>query len=361
MRILVITGASGGHIFPAVGFLESLKERPEDIETLLVVPKRSLESYKVPEGYSVRTISTSPVQLRLNPKNVIALFALLQGTLESLLIFLAFKPDRVVGFGGLDTVPMVLMGWMTHVKTIIHEQNYLPGRANRLLARFSDRVAISFAQTRDYLKGSDDKIVLTGNLIRRSLKNVERSKALSFFKFKDDKSTILVMGGSRGSHKINTCFLNAVSTFPEARQLQIIHIGGKDDHQWLAEGYQDLDLEVKLFDFLKDVQYAYAAADLVICRAGATTITELTYFKIPAIIIPYPFAYQHQFHNAKLLEDYGCAVLLRDEECDPELLKKNLKELIYPSEKISRMRQNYNRIQELRGNNQLVELALSLN
>ncbi|KPK98001.1 MAG: hypothetical protein AMJ95_06380 [Omnitrophica WOR_2 bacterium SM23_72] len=360
MKILVVTGASGGHIFPAIGFLEALRDDYQDIETLLVVPKRSLK-FNIPSaGFRVATISTRTVRLSLSLKNIIALLHFIQGSVESLRIFLAFKPDSVVGFGGLDSIPLVLLAWMLRVRTLIHEQNCLPGRANRFLLWFCDRMAISFVETQEFLKGHKHKIVVTGNPIRRSLKRIDRLKALHFFGLEGDRFTVLVMGGSHGSHRINTCFLEAVSGLEDGLALQVVHIAGDEDYPLLESGYRKLNLPVKLFRFLKEVQYAYSLADLVICRAGGTAIAELAYFKIPAVIIPYPFAYRHQSYNARVFQEKGCALLVRDEELKAQNLRRTLQECLSAPEKLAKMRQGYQDIPEYRSADLLAELAVTL-
>jgi UDP-N-acetylglucosamine--N-acetylmuramyl-(pentapeptide) pyrophosphoryl-undecaprenol N-acetylglucosamine transferase len=361
MRVLVVTGASGGHIFPALGFIDTLKSRYNNIETLLVLPRRSLKSGILPEGCRIKYISTSTIESRINFKNLIALFMFLKGALESLFIFFVFKPEAVVGFGGLDSIPLLLIAWTFGVNTLIHEQNFIPGRANRLLARFSDRIAISFMETKDYLKVDHRKILFTGNPIRKELKKVDKGIAFNHFGFSEDKFTILVAGGSSGSHKINTCFLTAVSAMQDASGLQIIHIAGNADYQFLENGYKNLNLRVKLFSFLKDMQYAYSICDLAVCRAGASTVAELIFFQIPAIIIPYPFAYRHQLSNAKILDNNHCAIVIKDDDLDPGRLRKVIDELMNNPDKISLIHSGYNNIQKVNANELLVEAAVSLN
>ena len=360
MKILVVTGASGGHIFPAIGFLEALRDTYQDIETLLVVPKRSLKFNILSAGFRVAIISTSTIRLSITLKDIIALFHFIQGAVESLRIFLAFKPDAVVGFGGSDSIPLLLLAWMARVKAVIHEQNCLPGRANRFLVWFCDRMAISFVETREFLKGHKDKIVVTGNPIRRSLKRIERDEALDFFGLEGDKFTVLVIGGSHGSHRINICFLEAVSGLKNGLALQVIHIAGDEDYPLLESEYGKLNLPVKLFRFLKEVQYAYSLADLAICRAGGTAIAELLHFKIPAVIIPYPFAYRHQSYNARVFQEKGCALLVQEEELEAQDLRRMLREYLSAPEKLEKMRQVYQNIPEYRSSDLLAELVVSL-
>ena len=361
MRVLVVAGASGGHIFPALGFLETLKDKHNNIDALLVLPKRSIKTGISTGDCRVKYISISGLALRFDFKNFVAILRFLKGSLESLILLLEFRPDIVVGFGSLDSLPLLLLAHIFRIKTLIHEQNVIPGRANRLLAKFSDRVAVSFTETKDHLEVNSGKIVLTGNPIRKSLKRIDRDKALEFFGFSDDKLTVLVMGGSQGSHTINTGFLEAASMMKDVSRLQIIHLTGTIDHDALTKGYKNLSAEVKLFTFLKDMQYAYSISDLVIARAGATTIAELIFFRLAAVIVPYPYAYKHQLSNADFLERNGCALIIKDSEFNGGKLRKIMEDFMDNPEKIMEMRSRYIGIQKHDANNLLVEEVLSLN
>jgi UDP-N-acetylglucosamine--N-acetylmuramyl-(pentapeptide) pyrophosphoryl-undecaprenol N-acetylglucosamine transferase len=359
VKVIAVAGSSGGHIFPAIAFLEALKEQSKEIESLLVVPKRSPCLGFIPDKVKVKTISTTSLSKRLGLLNVSALFHFMKGSIESLFIFIAFRPDAVVGFGGLDSLPLVLLGWLGRGRTVIHEQNCLPGRANRLLARFCDKIAVSFPETQKYLGLREERIVFTGNPLRQELRITNRQEALDYFGFKDKMFTVLVMGGSSGSHKINTCFLDAVAGLTEGSTLQIIHISGSADYELMERGYRNLGSKVKLFSFLKEMPYAYTVADLAVCRAGATTVAELMRFKLPALLIPYPYAHNHQEKNAQILSSKGCALILREEECGTGALKKNLFELIMTPERVKRMRESYNGFEETRAGERLAQLLLS--
>lgn len=390
LRILVVTGSSGGHIFPALSFLDTLKDRHQGLEILLVLPRISLKNIILNEewdlnkgepwafGYRVSYISISTIRLSIDRKNIFAVLNFVKGSLESLWILLRFQPDIVVGFGSLVCIPLVMLAWVFRIKTLIHEQNVIPGRTNRLLAKFTDRIAVSFAQTKDFLRVNQDRIVLTGNPIRQGLKRIDRPRACSFFGFNNEKFTILVMGGSQGSHNINMCFLNAISMIPDKSKFQVIHIAGVKDYALLDKGYKDLfrlslrsntasdegrnlNLKVKLFSFLEDMQYAYSICDLAICRAGATTIAELISFGLPAIIVPYPFAYSHQMDNAKVLEEKGCAIVIEDHRLDADILRRLLDDLMNNPDKIKLMRSHYEGLRKYNANDLLVDEVLSLN
>jgi UDP-N-acetylglucosamine--N-acetylmuramyl-(pentapeptide) pyrophosphoryl-undecaprenol N-acetylglucosamine transferase len=362
VKILVVSGSSGGHIFPALSLIKSLKNRHKEIDTLLILPRSSLKYNLVTNQIEnkVNYVSIYPIKLSISFKNILAALNFLKGTLQSLFIILKFRPDIVVGFGSLVCIPTLMLAWIFRLKTLIHEQNVVPGRTNRLLAKFTDKIAISFEQTRDYLKVNKDMIALTGNPIRQELKRIDRSQAFNFFGLNDDKFTILVMGGSMGSNRINTCFFNAVSTISNKFRFQIIHIAGASDYNLLYNSYKDLDLRIKLFTFLKDMQYAYSICDLVVCRAGATTIAELINFNLPAIIVPYPYAYSHQLSNAKVLEKKGCAVVIKDSDLGANILKEILDDFMNNPNRLALMRSGYGDFLKADADDLLADEVLSL-
>ena len=359
MRILLVTGSSGGHIFPAKALIDSLKASGNEV--LLVLPQKNQENKISFEFVPIKYIHCANLSFNLNSKNISGVYFFLWGAWEGMRIIIKFKPDVVVGFGSLNTVALMFWAWLFRVKTIIHEQNVIPGRANRCLAKLVDKVAVSFSQTNSYLNISREKISLTGNPIRRDLVRLNRQEALDFFKFKEGKFNILITGGSQGAHKLNTTCLAALSACQVKDNLQVIHISGVSDFATLQAGYISLALDYRLYDFLSAMQYAYSVADLVICRAGATTIAELQRFGIPAILVPYPFAYAHQLANAQILESLKAALIIRDEEFTPEELNDKLREFLEDSQKIKTMAQGYPKIQVFDAGEMLAREVLSLN
>ena len=355
MKIIAVTGASGGHIFPALSFLEELKEKHSEIEVLLVLPKRSVKKKIIPENiFKIKYISTSGLTFTLG-----SLFNFLLGSAQSLELLLKFKPDLVVGFGSADSLPLVFLAWLLRIKTLIHEQNVLPGKANKILAKLVDKVAVSFPQTSEYLSINPSRITVTGNPIRKDLVNIEKDKALNFFGF-CEKFTLLVIGGSQGSHRMNLALLKAFSTVDKNFPFQVIHITGLDDAELIKKGYEKLKIKAKVFSFLSQINYAYSASDLVISRAGGSAIYELIFFRKPAILIPYPFAYAHQLKNAQVLKNLGSALIVRDNDLDYDLLKNNIENLFFDPEKLSAMRACYGNMVSFNASNLLVNLALEL-
>ncbi|TBR16852.1 UDP-N-acetylglucosamine--N-acetylmuramyl-(pentapeptide) pyrophosphoryl-undecaprenol N-acetylglucosamine transferase, partial [bacterium] len=319
MRVLAVTGSSGGHIFPALGFLDALKEQKPDIKTLLVLPRNSIkDNLELP--YKVAFVSVSNIRPRIDLKNIIALFGFFRACLESFFIILSFRPHIVIGFGSLASLPIIMLAKAFDIKTVIHEQNVLPGRANMLLSKFVDKIAVSFPKTQAYFKDYQNKVVFTGNPMRTSLKKIGLSESLAFFGLTQGAPVILVVGGSQGSSKINNVFLELMRSGLKGRDAQVIHICGNNDYDYLKEEYSKLKITVRLFRFLKDMHYAYSACDLLISRAGATTISEIIFFGVPAVLIPYPFALEHQVSNAQVLKEAGAAKVVLQQDLNVSLL-----------------------------------------
>ena len=358
MRVLVVTGSSGGHIFPALSFVDALQNRGQD--ALLVLPKSNFLDQSYLEGYKVRYICVSSIKLCPNFKNLIALFNFFKGFLEGASIISQFRPDVVVGFGSIASLPILLSGRMFKAKTMIHEQNVIPGRANRFLAGSADKIAVSFDETRSYFKCRAEKIILSCNPLRKELVKIDKVKALNFFGLGDDKFTILVMGGSQGSHSLNLGFLKAISMLPDRSRLQVIHLSGAKEELYLKDNYKQIGVNARIFSFLKDMHYAYSACDLFISRAGAATISEAIFFELPALVVPYPFAYEHQLKNSAILERQGCALIIKDAELQTDRLKLVLEDLLNNPEKIKLMRYNYNNIPKANAAELLVKETLRL-
>jgi UDP-N-acetylglucosamine--N-acetylmuramyl-(pentapeptide) pyrophosphoryl-undecaprenol N-acetylglucosamine transferase len=271
-----------------------------------------------------------------------------------------FKPDAVVGFGTLDSFPLLMLGRLLRAKTLIHEQNVMPGRANRLLARFADRTAVSFAQTKKYLGIRPERIVYTGNPVREELVKIEKAEARIFFGLNPEKFTILVLGGSQGSRSINLRFLEALQGLTGTYSLQVIHLAGDSDGPGLEEKYRNLKLEARVFSFLNQMQYAYSACDIAICRCGATTLAELIHYRLPAILIPYPYAYNHQRWNADVLEEVGAGAIIEEDKLHTDLLALTVKSFLDDPKKLEKMRACYGKLKDVNANQLLAETVISL-
>ena len=358
MRVLIVTGSSGGHIFPALALADLLKDSNHQAQ--LVLPEDGRKN-RIPIDFTqIEYIHAAKLSFNLNKENILGVYFFLWGGWQALRIIIKFKPLVVVGFGSLNSISLVFWAWLFRIKTIIHEQNVVCGRANRLLSKLVDRVAVSFSQTRNYLNVSSEKIVLTGNPLRKNLVRLERKEALDFFKFKEGKLTILIIGGSQGSHKLNSICFEVLSIYQKKPDLQVIHICGMQDFSWLADGYAGTALTYKLFDFFMAMRYAYSVADLIICRAGATTIAELVKFRVPVILVPYPFAYAHQSMNTQVLKNIGAAEVLVDADLSVDKLKERLQEYFCNNEKLQIMQKAYQKLPILDATTMLANEVLSL-
>lgn len=346
VKVLVVAGASGGHLYPALAFLDTCREK-EAVKALFVLPRfatsqqQRIRAQITGDGYAVAYLSIVAVKRRVSVSSLIALARLAGGIAESIGILIWFRPHIVVGFGSLISVPMLLLARLCGARTLVHEQNVIPGRANRLLARCVDRVALSFAETARYLPYAQKKTVLTGNPLRKGLMRIDKKEALGFFGFTEECITILVMGGSQGSARVNAVFLEAVTGLGHKRKLQVIHLCGVADHGLLQKGYASLPVKAKVFSFLDRMHYAYSACDFAVSRSGATSIAEMIFFSCPAILIPYPHAYEHQLANARVLEQKGCGIIISEEGLTADTLRQSMDMLAGNAGKLASMRSAY--------------------
>lgn len=362
IRVLVATGTSGGHVFPALAFMEAIA-RSEGIRLLLVMPR----GCRVPvnlagRAFAIRHVSVSSIPLSSGIPLLLGVFRFLKGIAQSFFIMLEFRPQLVVGFGSICSLPVVMCSWLLRVKTLIHEQNVLPGRANRFLTRFADRIAVSFEETQDYLKDIAGKVTVTGNPLRATLVPVDRARACERFGLNTDRFTLLVTGGSQGSRSINLAFARALGSVAGLDKVQVIHIAGARELELVKCMYaaHDVKAEVKLFGFFEEMQYAYSACDAVIARSGATTVAEIIRFRLPAVLVPYPYAYRHQYANASVLGAKGAAIILSDGELGRGALGEVIAGLLADPQRTRLMREAYRGLEYRDAAKACAELALSL-
>jgi UDP-N-acetylglucosamine--N-acetylmuramyl-(pentapeptide) pyrophosphoryl-undecaprenol N-acetylglucosamine transferase len=360
-KVLAVTGASGGHIFPAMAFLEALEEKYNGIETCVLLPEKSVISAKEKPGCTIKYIQMPSVKMSIDFKNINSIVRLIKGSLESVGVLLKFQPDIVIGFGGLSSIPVVMCAWLLRMKTLIHEQNVVPGRANKLLSMCVDKIAVSFEETKNYLDNYRSRVVVTGNPLRQSLIKMDKIDALNYFGLSADKFTVLVMGGSRGSHRINMEFVEAVSLMPNASVFQVIHLCGQADFEPLKRRYAGLHVKCALFSFFDAMQYAYSASDLAVCRAGATTIAELIFFGVPAIFIPYPYAYKHQYKNAKVMEEKGRGIIIEEERLGAGVLRGAMESYVNAAASPAHKSSAFPEFPNAHAGDLLVEAAMSCN
>jgi UDP-N-acetylglucosamine--N-acetylmuramyl-(pentapeptide) pyrophosphoryl-undecaprenol N-acetylglucosamine transferase len=331
MKMLLAGGGTGGHVFPAVALAERLCETTPGAEVLFVGTQRGLEARVVPQlGFPLETIHISGWVGR-GLRGKAAVLPQLVGSLwQSRRILARFRPDVVVGVGGYASAPVLLAARMAGVPLLIHEQNAWPGLTNRLLSRWADRVCLSFADADcAFHRG---RTVLTGNPLRRGMEDCPP--------LPEGDPQLLVFGGSRGARAINQTLVAALPHLAPLRgKLHIQHQTGEEDLEATRAGYRQAGWDpAGVVPFINDMARAYAAAHLVVCRAGATTIAELTACGRPAILIPYPHAAaDHQSANARALARRGAGLMLPQQELNAEWLARLVGDLLADRERLEVM------------------------
>jgi UDP-N-acetylglucosamine--N-acetylmuramyl-(pentapeptide) pyrophosphoryl-undecaprenol N-acetylglucosamine transferase len=323
MRLLLAGGGTGGHLFPAIALAEQLRREEPESAVLFVGTERGLESRMLPElGWSLQTIDMSGFAGLGLIDRLKALGKLVKSLGQACAILRDFRPDIVVGVGGYASVPVLLAAKLMGISYLIHEQNAWPGLANRLLGHWAKRICLSFIEAdRAFHHGAT---VLTGNPVRSAMEECPDPP--------QESPCLLVFGGSHGARAINRAVLAALPHLGKWRdKLQIIHQSGEKDHAEVLAGYElDGWPNCEVQPFIMEMSAAYAKSTLVLCRAGATTLAELTACGRPAILVPYPYAAgKHQSSNAQAMAAKGAALVFEERSLVPEQLARVINELLH--------------------------------
>ena len=329
MRVIFAGGGTGGHLFPGLAVARELQQRDPMTEILFVGTEQGIEARVLPrEGFKFETIPVKGLKGRGIRGLLDAAWGVPAGLLRSLAIIRNFRPDLIIGLGGYASGPVLLAGKLRRFPCAIMEQNLRPGFTNKLLARFVDRVFTSYRESGAYFSGG--KVLEMGNPVRwRKLPVVKPS----------GKFVLLIFGGSAGAHRINLAVVDALRRLTDiAGELQIIHQTGQADFAAIKAAYDSLPFAAEVLPFIEKMDEAYASADLVLCRAGATTVAELTAFGKAAILVPYPYAiYDHQRWNAQALRDHGAAEMILDQELNGDLLAGRVRAYVSDRQMIAAM------------------------
>jgi UDP-N-acetylglucosamine--N-acetylmuramyl-(pentapeptide) pyrophosphoryl-undecaprenol N-acetylglucosamine transferase len=335
-KVLFAGGGTGGHLFPAIAVAEQIKELKPDTEILFVGTKSKIEGKKVPKlGYKFKSIWIKGFSRKFNFENLLFPLKLFVSVIQSLIINMKFQPKVAIGSGGYVSGPAIFGSSVIGAKIILLEQNSYPGITTRLLERYADEVHISFEDSKKYLRRKE-KSILTGNPVRKNLGTENKITALEKFGLTTESKTLLVLGGSLGAASINKTVANNIVKLEQAG-IQIIWQTGAnyfDEHKMYSSK------SVKVYEFIDDMNAAYSACDLLLARAGATTIAEILVLGVPSILVPSPnVAENHQYYNAKSLSDKNAAVLLKDDELNSGL-SDNIISIIDSEDKINELKNN---------------------
>lgn len=324
LRVIISGGGTGGHIFPAISIANEIKLRYPTADILFVGAQDRMEMQKVPEaGYKIEGLWISGIQRRMTAKNLLFPVKLVKSLWKARDIIKKFDPHVVVGTGGFASGPLLQMANRENIPTLIQEQNSYPGITNKILAKGADKICVAYPGMERFFPS--EKIVLTGNPVRQDLLNVaeKREEALKFFGIDPNKKTVLVLGGSLGARKINELIQENLREF-EKNDLQVLWQTGS----LYIKDYEKYGLKenVQTFEFLKRMDLAYAAADIIISRAGAGTVSELCIVGKPVVFIPSPnVAEDHQTKNAMAVAEKDGAVVLSESH-----LEQGFKSIFFP-------------------------------
>lgn len=332
MRVLIVAGVTGGHIYPGIAVANEIRKRDKNAVIEFVGVKGCLEDRVVPmEGYKVNHIKASGFEkysLKLKTK---AFFEIFTGVTDALKIIKQFKPDIVIGMGSFITASVIWASRLKHIPSIVHEQNEYPGRAIKAVAKFTDIIAVSFDDTKKYFdEKTRKKIVTTGNPVRKEFEAYTKEIARKTLKIKNNEKLILCLGGSLGAKNINDAAIGMAKRFAGNEDIKIILITGRNQYEQVCASI-DLSSQknIELMPYSDDMPVLLNACDLVVCRGGATTLFENMTTATPGIYIPYPYASNdHQRKNIEYITSRGGGVMIDDKDLNEQTLYNAAAEII---------------------------------
>jgi UDP-N-acetylglucosamine--N-acetylmuramyl-(pentapeptide) pyrophosphoryl-undecaprenol N-acetylglucosamine transferase len=355
MKMIIAGGGTGGHLFPGVAIAEEFLRRDGENRVLFIGTEKGLESRVLKDlGYDLRTVTIEGLKGR-GLRAVRALFKIPWSLIQSAGIIRAFFPDMVIGVGGYASGPAVMAAWFMGIPTAVAEQNALPGVTNRILSRFVRRVFVSFTESLKWLPA--EKTGVTGNPIRAGF-----FKGTGAGRMKDGRFVVLVFGGSQGAHRINEAVMEALPCLePLKDRLRFIHQTGGRDGEAVKEAYRQRGIEAEVLPFIRDMALAYGSADLLICRAGATSIAEITACGKAAVFIPFPYAiHDHQTGNARVLVEAGAAEMIAEKDLDGRGLAQVIERLSRDPERIRLMEEKARSLGHPGAASDIVEACMEL-
>jgi UDP-N-acetylglucosamine--N-acetylmuramyl-(pentapeptide) pyrophosphoryl-undecaprenol N-acetylglucosamine transferase len=329
MRVILAGGGTGGHLFPGLAVAREFRRRDGKVAILFVGTEQGIEFRVLPETeFKLATLTVKGIKGRGVRGWLDALYGVPASLWRSLKIIDQFRPDCVIGLGGYASGPLLLAAKMKRVPTAIMEQNLRPGFTNKLLGRWVDCVFTAYPESAAHFPGG--RVIESGNPVRwRELPVVTRGNRFS----------LLIFGGSGGARKINFAVIDALKLLTDlSADLSITHQTGQPDHAKIQEAYRELPFDAEVTPFIERMDEAYARADLVLCRAGATTVAELTVLGKAAILVPFPYAiYDHQRGNAEALQARGAAEMILDQELTGARLAERIRGYFFDRARLARM------------------------
>jgi UDP-N-acetylglucosamine--N-acetylmuramyl-(pentapeptide) pyrophosphoryl-undecaprenol N-acetylglucosamine transferase len=334
MKILFTGGGTGGHLVPLLAIISELKklnaEKKIKLELMLIVPDSKLNTGALGKEIKIKTIKAGKLRRYFSLENIVDIFKVPIGVVQSLCYMYSFRPDVVFSKGGFASVPPVIAAWIFKIPVLTHESDIVPGLANRIISFFSKTIFVSFSDAERYFP--NEKVVFTGGVVRSEIFNGDRYRARKIFGLEENLPTVLIFGGSQGAKRINEVVLQALPRVLE--KCQVIHICGTNNYQETVKSIEKLGLKnigrYKVYPYLEsEMKEAYALADIVVSRAGANSLSEIIALEKPSIVIPLPTsANSHQMKNAMYFSRKGMLILLKEEELNAGKLSEKIFELL---------------------------------
>jgi UDP-N-acetylglucosamine--N-acetylmuramyl-(pentapeptide) pyrophosphoryl-undecaprenol N-acetylglucosamine transferase len=358
-KIIIAGGGTGGHVFPAIAIANAIKARLNNVQILFVGAKGKLEMTKVPAaGYHIIGLNIAGLQRKFTFKNFLVPFKLFDSIVRSNNIVKRFRPDLVIGVGGYASGPIVRSAAKMGIPTLIQEQNSYPGVTNKLLAKSVDKICVAYEGMERFFP--KNKIYLTGNPVRADIltANSRKEEALVYYNLNKDKKTVLVVGGSLGAFTINEAVRNHLSLF-DKDDVQLIWQTGKFYYEQ-AKPEEAAHPGIRVHAFIDRMDLAYAAADIVVSRAGAIAVSEICALQKPAILVPSPnVAEDHQTKNAMALVNHHAAILVKDSQAREQLVPA-LIELLHNENKIHKLKERITGMSYRDAANHIAGVALGM-
>lgn len=361
MRVIIAGGGTGGHLFPGLAVAEEFKNRDASIEVIFVGTEFGIEARVVPrEGYPIKFLRAEGLVGKSALKKIRAMVKIFFSIIDSYKILKTIRPNIVIGIGGYASGAIMLVAFLMSIPTMILEQNSIPGFTNKILGRFVNTVCITYQESISFFPKI--KTFLTGNPVRMQILKGGVESAYRLFSLEKGLFTVFAFGGSSGARSINTALIDALNYLYDLRdKIQFLHQTGMKDYESIREAYRKNGFKGTITPFIYQMGEAYAVADIVISRAGATTLAELTALGKAAILIPYPYAAgNHQELNARKLLEMGAAKMIFDRELKGESLANTIRELFMNETMRTEMQKNSRAVGRPEARARVVDIAMSI-
>ncbi|HNY49569.1 MAG TPA: undecaprenyldiphospho-muramoylpentapeptide beta-N-acetylglucosaminyltransferase [Smithella sp.] len=356
MRIVIAGGGTGGHLFPGIAIAEEFLKRDDRTQIIFIGTKRGIESRLLGQlGYELREIDIEGVKGRGIKALVKVVYQIPKSMGQSRRILKQFRPDMVIGVGGYASGPALLMAHWMGLPTAIAEQNAIPGVTNKILGKFADKIFVTYEQTRTFFP--EAKVVFSGNPVRASFASRKlKEKPESTYR------QLLIFGGSQGAEAINKSVIEMLPQLSGIKdKIRILHQTGERQLEEVKKAYGQFGIQADVKSFIMEMAQAYANSDLIICRAGATSLAEITAAGKAAVLIPYPWAANdHQLKNARALEAEGAAAVIEERELSGARLFGVVENLLRDERKLKRMEENSLRISKINAAATIVDACICL-